>query len=658
MRPGIAIEPLPSRRTLLVFPGIVMLVAIAAVLLGLNGWSTGAMREEVTPSHDSRVLLGVPRQVRSDEWNVQSVWAIAQVQQGLPTINRTFPYGMDATLPQDLPRRDWTVIFRPHLWGFLILPLDQAFAVKWWMLLVTLVISTYLAAVILASARPIIGALVAVGFSLAPFFQWWFLAPTIWPVVWGFAAIVGVEVAYRSPSRATRIVWAAVVGFLTVVVGMGIYVPFIVPVAVIVAFWTLGRVVSEFRTRGPRRALLGVVPLVVATVGASGALGAWLLSRAAVVSAFLGTTYPGPRVTPGGSAGPLDIVRTLADSFAQSLGARGLLGQNSSEGATFFLVGLFLLPVVVVLIVRQRVDGVPWQIVGVVAALVVVAVFLFIPYTDLLGRLTGLNRATATRMRVGLGFASVLLTLFVVAQARSRPWRDHRVVIAAGSGALAYLATQTAIAWALGRRLPDQLTVAWAWWIVAILGAAAILLLGLRRSLPAAAAFCAVAVATGAWVNPVYRGAYDLRATAVSRVVRSIEMPSGRSWVAVGDGLTSRVLIESGSRTYNGFQGAPSRRMWRQIDPRTAFQPEWNRLGEVAWTPGTGEPTVSTPAPDRILVTFDSCSSFAQKYVGYVLGDESSLREQPCLQRVRSFRYSAADLSVYRVIARVGASGG
>ena len=40
---------------------------------------------------------------------------------------------MDATVQHDLPTSDWSTAFRPHLTGFLFLPLDQAMAIKWWL---------------------------------------------------------------------------------------------------------------------------------------------------------------------------------------------------------------------------------------------------------------------------------------------------------------------------------------------------------------------------------------------------------------------------------------------------------------------------------------------------------------------------------------------
>ncbi len=92
---------------------------------------------------DPDLLAGTPQLIRTDEWNVQTVWAIAQAEQGLPVENQTFPGGMDATIPQDLPRADWSVAFRPHLLGFLAWDVDHAIALKWWLPGLSLIAAAY-----------------------------------------------------------------------------------------------------------------------------------------------------------------------------------------------------------------------------------------------------------------------------------------------------------------------------------------------------------------------------------------------------------------------------------------------------------------------------------------------------------------------------------
>jgi len=93
--------------------------------------------------------------------------------------------------------------------------------------------------------------------------------------------------------------------------------------------------------------------------------------------------------------------------------------------------------------------------------------------------------------------------------------------------------------------------------------------------------------------------------------------------------------------------------MWKEIDPTSRFDDEWNRLGHIQWSTGTGDPVVANPSPDVIAVTFDACSTFAQKHVSWVLSDEQD-SSSACLQRTSRIAQGALKMSIYRVVSGGG----
>ncbi len=639
-------------RVLFVFPALVILFAIVMMAFGINGWSSGEYRGQVTGSHDPQLLVGEPRDIRTDEWFVQTPWAIAQIQQGLPVENRTFPYGMDATVPQDLPRADWTVAFRPHLLGFLVLDAGRAFAEKWWALAVGLLLAAFWFLVTLLPRRPIVAALLSLGFVFSPLFQWWYLATTIWPAVWALFTITAVEWAFRSGGRRVRWAMAGGVGYLTVVMAMGIYVPYILPAVLLVIAYLVGRTAVAV---GPglrfRSAVTRLLPLAVAAVIAAVILVVWLATRAKTVEAFLSTSYPGNRLTPTGDGNLVGFMATIASSFSQALGAGGLLGQNSSEASSFFLVGLFLAPVAIWLCVtsfRARAAR-PWQLVAVLVVVVVFVAFLYVPGWDVLAHLLFLDRSTPNRIRLGVGLASLVILALLVERLDRRDIRVPVALVWICAGG--YVLSQLVIALAIAKVVPKELAVTPQWWVFAIVGGVTIWLFARSHLALGAVAFAGVTLAAGIWVNPVYIGVYDLRTTPVAKGVEAVESQKAGVWVGVGGRLTTGVLLETGVEAYNGFQGAPSRAMWKTIDPASTYEFQWNRLAGLGWAAGHGEPTVSNPAPDQILATFDSCSTFAQKHVDYVLSDRHAIATQPCLKAVGSYPEKAGELTIYRVVS-------
>ena len=337
---------LPSIRVLLAFPALLLIIGAVLISLGLNGTSSAALYDDLYEGKDPDLIAGEPLPTRSDEWNVAVVWTIAQVEQGLPERNGTFPGGMDADLPFDLPHRGASIALKPHLWGFLFLDLDQAMAWKWWLPALALIGSAYILFVSLLPRRPALSAALAVAFYYSPFFQWWHQTSTFWPIVWACLAMATIVWITKSPRVWAGWVWSVPVAYATAVMAVGIYVPYIVPVVWVVVFYALGALV-DFLVRGGRvgSLLARISPLLVA-----GALGAaatliWLSAKTEAVEGLLGTEYPGERLSPTGEGGSLVAGRMLGSSFASALQAgKGFLGINASEASMFVLLGAFLTP--------------------------------------------------------------------------------------------------------------------------------------------------------------------------------------------------------------------------------------------------------------------------------------------------------------------------
>lgn len=646
-------DGLPRVRLMLALPAVLVVLGIALVAAGLNGSSSGAFYGEVKTGHDPALIAGHPQQIRSDEWNVGTVWTIGQIEQGMPERTGTFPGGMDAALPYDLPHRDWSIAFRPHQLGYLFLDVDQGTAWRWWSMGFALIAAAYCFALTMMPRRPLASALLAVGFFASPFFQWWYQSTTFWPAVWALVTLTTVVWSVRSASRRTGWLWAPIVAYSTTVMAMGIYVPFIVPVALVAAFFVGGLAVGELRSgRRVRDLLARVAPVFVAGLASVAVTGLWLLSKSDTVRGFLGTVYPGARLTPAGSGGALSATRAIGSSFADSLkDAGGFLGVNSSEGATFLLVGAFLLPAVAWAVLRRRRDRapLPWVLIALAAVLALFVAFTLVPGWDALARLLLLDRTTAERAKIGVGLASFALIVAFVRYLDDTKARPGRVLSVAAASV--FLLSQCAIAAAVVVVLgPDKLWgAAPLWWLYALVSAAAVWLFARHHVAAGTAAFLVVSLASGLGVNPLYVGVFDLRDTAASRAVVGLDHAEPGRWLGVGGRLVSATLVESGVEAFNGTQGAPAVGMWDIVDPDHAYEEQWNRIGGVQWTIGLGEPVVSNPAPDQISATFDACSTFAQTQVEFVLSDE---RMPPaCLTRESSFDTAKSPLVIYRVVA-------
>ena len=655
-------DNLPNRKVVAIPLAVLAAFFVILVAFGITGSSTGIVHSQIATGADSDLISGEPQAIRSDEWFVQSSWVISQVEQSLPAWNESFPGGMDATVQNDLPSVDWSTAFRPHLLGFFFLPLDQAMAFKWWFPAFGVIASVFLFTVSLLPRRPLTGVFLGIGMLFAPFLQWWYLSLTLYPVIWAFVVMAAFVWCLKSRRRVAPWVWGGVAGYATPALAMGIYVPFMVPAVLVAGAFCLGALFSSSlgRERLADRTK-DVFPVLVGGVLGCVVMVLWIFTRLGTIQAFLKTVYPGERLEHVGGADLTQLAQLLGGFLSYGLprshGAPFTV--NASEASTFLLPGLFLLAglvwtTVARLRATRRWDGIA---IGLVTAAAIMLAFMFVPGWDAVAHFSLLDRTTYSRMRMGFGILSLVVIVVLTRRLEDAPtegWRPARgiawVSAALGLGSIVFvLGRGNSLigfeAWvALGARRDVAIALAAAIALVAM-----VWLFARQRTAAGAALFCVTSLVLTAGVNPVYRGVLDLRTTPAVRAIQEINAREPGAWVGINSSLVpTMMLVESGVQSYNGVQGTPSAPMWSAIDPSGQAGEIWNRLATVSWLPGEGDPKPRNPFPDQIQLTFDSCASFAQQHVTWVLSPV--VLDQSCVTEIESVPSGPGEMRIYRVV--------
>jgi hypothetical protein len=631
-------------------------IAAAAVLLvltisGLSGTSSGALYEWLYQAKDPDILLGSSRPIRSDEFNVQTVYTISQVQAGLPRYNDALPGGVDMSLNWETPYKGWSAAFRPHLWGFFVLPLDQAFALRWWMPAALLIVCAYWFLASLLPRAPGTAGLLAVGFFWSPFIQWWYLPQTVLPLAWGLAVMTAL-LWLGHVGRGARLAILAAVAYFSVTAGLGLYAPFLIPVAYCVLAFTVGWFcrTEDGLTRRRKVALLGQV--AIAAVAAAGVVGLFLVTRMDRIESILGTLYPGQRLTSTG-LGANSVVGLVPWSgpFSYDLLAQGegCLFLNESESSAFVLFGFLLIPALVwVIWARWRQSGkVEAFSVAALALSLVFLAFLYVPGWDTVAHLLFLDRTTALRLGEGMGLISLVLVVLVIRGMddlrRPAPWPVAAIASVAVAGQLFGV-------WLAIKDFGVPLTKTSAGVVLSVLLVGAAVLIMRRHAGWASGLVVTVMAVVGATINPVYGGVLDLRESETVQEIIERDREAPGLWLAVGRSVVvSDLVIEAGVDGFSGFQGGPSRSVWEELDPSGEYEPVWNRMGYVHWAAADGSsPRMFSPVDDAIWVSFDSCAAYEQQHVSYVVSDTEL--EQGCLSTLDHIAEGAYDFTIYEVV--------
>jgi hypothetical protein len=647
---------LPNWRVVLWFPVLVALVVSVLIALQLSGTSSGVHWFTLGTGPDPRLVSGVPRPIRSDEWLVQQGWLVSQAHRGYPVVNHMFPGGTDMTVLNELPSWDWSSLFRPHLWGYLLFGLNVGIAWEWWIPALALMSSCYLLLVTVVPKRPMMAAFIAVGLFFTPFIQWWYTASTLWCIAWPLLAMAGIVWVLKDNRLWVRVTWSAIVGYTSVALALGLYFPYIFPgILVFLAFGFGFLFRAHAQGLGFGLLLRRLIPFLISGVGAVGVVGAWALLNLSTIEAVNSTVYPGQRSLATGLLLQSDprLIGLFGAPWSESLKVNSgttPLGLNSSEAAAVLMLFAFVLPGLIWFAARsfRRGQEREWLIVAILACFAFVAAYLFVPGWDRLADVLQISRIPAPRFRIVFVVLLPVAVLLVVDYLDRKPGRRNWIV---GGVCGLFAALITLFVWhELKGSDPQVIGMSKYWKVIAVLSVLAVALFFTKRGATAASAmFLVCAVLMGWGINPLYRGVYDLTQTTAGKVVQKIDSKHPGAWVAVGSDETMAIVDESDVSSYSGVQDFPTKKMWHAIDPTGKYEYEWNRLGHIMWAFGSGPLKVTNPSPDVIYVTMNPCGTFAQNHVTYILSDSPS-PNGACLVQKAAVKQGLLDLHIYKVV--------
>lgn len=643
-----------------IFPLILTLVLLALTALKLNGSSIGLYTSYFNgTSKDSALVTNNPRPIRSDEWIVTTQMTIAQKNNDFKRVNQNIGNGQDMSLISDVPYKEWSQIFKPHNLSFFVMPFENAFAFKWWVMGYLLILSAYFFSVSLMPTRRFFAALLSTGLFFSAFIQWWYQYITLAPLYYGLFIAVIVIHLMRQNSFAKSLLWAIALGYTSVCFALVLYPPFQIPCLLVIAAFLSGYLFEEYKKNGFTPIYKKKMLLIIgATLTALTAVVFFLFSRINVVHTFQDTVYPGARNI---KSGGFDLVHMLSgnlghqflsDARAQlyAIPASGLT--NQSESSNFiYLMPLLFLPVMY-LLYRARKEGLRYDypLITTTVIGIIFALWLYVPHLNILGKILVLNQVPHTRLLIGLGllnFIQIVLFARYLSIFKTNPFSRKFVVLYA----LVIFVSYIIIGSIVKGRFPEFISTGRT--VLFAIPIPVIIFFLLRKHFNLAAlGFLAFACFVGIWVNPLYRGTAVLSNSQISNEIRDIADSENDRWISDVSNLENFATLD-GRRSLTGVYTYPQLDIWRQIN-NGQYETIYNRY---AHTNFVFDRRVDDIIPtslvlvgaDNFGITSEPCSQFLKNNnVRYIL-TELTIQDS-CVELIKSIRYPVHTYYVYRLI--------
>lgn len=580
-------------------PAILVIVLCILTGLKISGSSVGMFDSFFYGSqhHDPHLLFGKPQAIRSDEWSVNTPLTVAQSRTDFGKINPNLGNGQDMSLITDSPYREWSLLFRPQNWSFLVLPLEQAFAFKWWFLGFSLLLSCYFFVLEYMPSRRTVAMLAGTTLLFSPFVQWWYQTITIAPLAYSLLILIVI----RRLLAGSRNWWlVAALAYLFTAFALVLYPPFQIACALAVATVTFGMILKRRGNTDWHWSLLKRP--AIAALGASAAVGTFIYTRWDSVQVILHTVYPGKRTVASGGYSISQMLSGFTDHRLSPLGPTGHYFSNQSEASNFIFLWPFLL-IPTFLLWRNR-KAHPHVLLlplaAVTAALVILSARILLPFPSGFFKPLLLESAPHARTLIGLGLLGFLQLVFLTAIIK----RPFSLPVRGGAAAITFL-TQIFVGIHIHNLYPDYIHLRLVG-MLALAMAAIIYLILAARPKSALVVFCALSIFSSYNIHPLYVGLGPLINTPLAVSLQS-QSGDGQTWVVIDGGPFTNYLTANGVHSLAATYPYPQLRLWQTYDPSQSYTGVYNRYAHAVFS------TVPLSAPfvlsgeDAFLVHYQPC---------------------------------------------------
>jgi len=645
------------KKSVWVYPAILLILLVGATLFKINGSSVGMYHEFLYGLHvkDPNLVYGEPKLVRADEWQNWTQLAISQKYNDYNKYNPNLGSGRNLALQVEVPYKDWATTFRPHTWSFLFLNFDRAFALKWWVPLFLLLISSYFFTLRILPGKRLFAALFSISVGLSPFLLWWYQTAAIATIAYGFFILILFHriidcegILWLKSKKLADTLYVLGLFFILACFELLLYPPFQIPVALVVIFYCLGFLLERyFGDRDQFRFIMRRFGLVLISVLLAGFIGiAFITSNRAPINALSDSLYPGKRIVQSGDLPLLHLVNGYLMPLEQN-GATPF--RNLSEGSNFILVTPFLLIPGFILLAYEyyKKRKIHWVFLFVQLCAALFIIRSLLHFGDGIYKILLLDKVPGARLLIGLGFVGFIQFLYLiklyakVSLSKLHLW--SAAIFFGGASFMVLGVTSLYVHHHYLKIIPSKLLLV----LFSFIFAAIIFTCFIKKPLLAALSIFIFTVISSARVMPLYNG---LGLAEDSELISSIQKYSkpGDTWATLDDARFENVALAAGRKNLSGTQIYPDNAFWSQV-AGSKFEKAYNREGHVYFTTEPIQNEIKYVKPNLFKIKFQ-CSKFIIDNIDYALSENPL--EFECVNLIKIVSFPKEDFYIYKVSGR------
>lgn len=583
-------------------------ILIIFVLLELSGSSISYFAQFFSGMDDTNTVFRTYNPLRSDEFAVNTVYAISQEANGYQYFSDIVRgTTTDMFIVYGQPVWDYGILFRPFQIGYLLLGSSRGLSFFWCSRLLVLFMVSFEFGRLILNDKKKLSLCFAMLITLAPVTQWWFaINGLVEQLVFGQLCVLLLDKYMKTDSVRKRILyvisffWAG--GCFVLVFYPAWQIPFGY-IFLALMIWIILKNRKQFAWNGKKDILIIALVAVIWVLLMTGIL----IRSWDTISSVMNTAYPGQRI----STEKLTLRELFSYVYNIFLPMVDTGTKLEWTFLDFFPMGILLS--LYCFVVRKKKD----LFLTILLALDVIFLLIYIlPIPEIILKATLLSMVPASRVIVPLGFVNSLL-LFRAITIVASEMTLKKCVIISGSYTIAILIITRKIVTNVGVPFSRLMQV-----IVLLVFGIMLLLLFLRYKTKKnmLMIFLSMVLAfAGGLVNPVQRGLDFIEDDKVITSIKSIAEQDNGKWIVEGGGFPIMNLpLIAGAPTINCTNTYPDLERWKMLDPNGEYEEIYNRYAHIQINlTGTEDTTFNLLYPDsfQVILNVDDMEKLSVKYI-------------------------------------------
>ena len=553
---------------------IATIILLIIVLGKFNGSSIGMWNDNIEPNNRiGEPIIGTNRYIRSDEWLVNTPYAISQQFNNykyFSSLPRSEKTDMFSTI--FVPIKDILIITRPFNIGYLLLGEEYGLSFYWYGRLIVLLLVSFEFMMFLTDKNKLLSFAGSILLTGSPLVSWFYSNYIVDLLISGQLCLLLFNKFLETKENKYKILYSILLAFAFSWFAFTLYPAWQVPLG----YMYLVFAIYIFIKNKKNNSLKDYSYLIITVLLFILLLTRYLLLSKETLNIIMSTVYPGERIFTGGGNKIINFIYPISIFFP--------IADYKNPCEVSGIYSLFPIPIVISIIylikTKLKKDNNYDILILLLTILVIILTLLsIIPIPKLIAKITLISMTTSERIAPIIGIICLYLLLLTVNKIKIKN-NKNKIIVLFFTIVVSYLIIKIAALDKIWYLTNKKLYIS-----LVILSITIYLYIN-SNSKSNEKLLSIIFIILGGLniilVNPVTIGTEVMHGKETAKKIQELVKKNNNSrWLALNDIYLSNYVIANGGKTINSTNIYPNLQLWKKIDKKGKYKDIYNRYAHI-----------------------------------------------------------------------------